>query len=161
MLGIWVIRGTVVVLVLVAGFTARLAYENAVGPDLSITPAEAQESGDLYDCSDFDTQEEAQAVYDQDTSDPYGLDEDDPRPDDGVACEALPSSTDDGTGAPDDQSDDGGARPGSSLGRDNRRTDRDDLLESGGTFAAPVAPSSKGSCPSEYPVERRGYCHQR
>lgn len=29
---------------------------------------------DLYDCSDFTYQEDAQAVYDQDTTDPYGLD---------------------------------------------------------------------------------------
>lgn len=37
------------------------------------------------DCEDFDTQEEAQEVYEQDTSDPHRLDDDD----DGVACEAL------------------------------------------------------------------------
>jgi hypothetical protein len=36
-----------------------------------------------YDCSDFDTQAQAQQVYDDDPSDPYGLDGDD----DGVACE--------------------------------------------------------------------------
>ncbi|ORT57533.1 hypothetical protein [Streptomyces sp. CB03238] len=42
-------------------------------------------------CDDFTYQEEAQAVYDQDPSDPHGLDEDDPAPDDGIACEALPS----------------------------------------------------------------------
>ena len=49
---------------------------------------------DLYDCSDFDTQEEAQAVYEDDTTDPYGLDgpqgtasSGEP----GVACESLPS----------------------------------------------------------------------
>ena len=29
---------------------------------------------DLYDCPDFQYQEDAQAVYNQDTSDPYGLD---------------------------------------------------------------------------------------
>ena len=39
------------------------------------------------DCVDFATQGEAQAVYDQDPSDPNGLDEDD----DGRACETLPS----------------------------------------------------------------------
>ncbi|MDD7968677.1 excalibur calcium-binding domain-containing protein [Actinomycetospora lemnae] len=38
------------------------------------------------DCSDFDTQQEAQAVYDQDTSDPHRLDDDG----DGQACESLP-----------------------------------------------------------------------
>lgn len=40
-----------------------------------------------YNCSDFSTQEEAQAVYDADTSDPNYLDGDN----DGVACESLPS----------------------------------------------------------------------
>ena len=48
------------VLVLEAGFTARVMYEEITGP---ITPAIAQE--DLYDCSDFDTQEQAQQVYNQ------------------------------------------------------------------------------------------------
>ena len=53
-------------------------------------PAIAQ---DLYDCADFQYQEDAQAVYDQDTSDPYGLDG---LPGEayagtqGVACEELP-----------------------------------------------------------------------
>jgi hypothetical protein len=47
-----------------------------------------------YDCGDFGYQEGAQAVYDQDTSDPYGLDG---LPGEsyagqyGVACEELPS----------------------------------------------------------------------
>ncbi len=47
-----------------------------------------------YNCEDFDTQEDAQAFYEQDTSDPDGLD----GPigtgftgDEGVACEELPS----------------------------------------------------------------------
>lgn len=38
-----------------------------------------------YDCSHFDTGRQAQAVYEQDTSDPHGLDGDD----DGEACESL------------------------------------------------------------------------
>ena len=42
-------------------------------------------AGDEFDCIDFATQEEAQAVYDQDESDPNGLDPDF----DGVACEEL------------------------------------------------------------------------
>ena len=51
------------------------------------------EIGDL-DCGDFDYQEDAQAVYDQDTSDPNGLDG--PRGEgytgeQGEACEDLPS----------------------------------------------------------------------
>jgi len=38
-------------------------------------------------CSDFQYQEDAQAVYDQDPTDPNGLDGNDK---DGVACESLP-----------------------------------------------------------------------
>jgi hypothetical protein len=49
-----------------------------------------------YNCSDFSTQEEAQAVYDQDTSDPNHLDGDY----DGIACESLPSASSDDS-APD------------------------------------------------------------
>jgi len=44
--------------------------------------------GDL-DCDDFATQEEAQATYNADPSDPHRLDADN----DGIACEALPSAT--------------------------------------------------------------------
>ena len=45
-------------------------------------PGLGAQSGDL-DCADFDTQQEAQAVFDQDPSDPNRLDADD----DGIACE--------------------------------------------------------------------------
>ncbi|MDP9478033.1 MAG: excalibur calcium-binding domain-containing protein [Actinomycetota bacterium] len=56
-----------------------------------MAPAGLAQTGDL-DCQvDFATQEEAQAVYDQDPSDPNGLDDDN----DGIACETLPSG---GTG---------------------------------------------------------------
>jgi hypothetical protein len=50
-------------------------------------PAFAQ---DEFDCEDFSTQQQAQTKFDQDTSDPYGLDED-LGTDDGKACETLPS----------------------------------------------------------------------
>ena len=42
-----------------------------------------------FDCVDFEFQEEAQAVYDKDLSDPYNLDPSG----DGIACSSLPSST--------------------------------------------------------------------
>jgi len=47
-----------------------------------------------YNCEDFDTQEDAQAFYEQDTSDPDGLDGPPGEAFDGeqgVACEELPS----------------------------------------------------------------------
>jgi micrococcal nuclease len=40
-----------------------------------------------YNCSDFETQAQAQQVYDSDTSDPHGLDG---SPEDSFACESLP-----------------------------------------------------------------------
>lgn len=52
--------------------------------------APAAMAQDEFDCSDFDTQEEAQAEFNSDPSDPSGLDEDDGA-DDGIACETLPS----------------------------------------------------------------------
>lgn len=60
------------------------------GAMVGASSASAQ-SGDL-NCPDFATQPEAQAVLDQDPSDPNGLDG---APRDGVACESLP----DGNGA--------------------------------------------------------------
>jgi hypothetical protein len=56
-------------------------------------------AADEYNCSDFDTQQEAQEIYEQDTSDPNGLDRDD----DGVACESLPSGSAGGSGDSDDE----------------------------------------------------------
>ena len=46
-------------------------------------------AGDL-DCKDFKYQEDAQAVYNQDPSDPNGLDG---APKDGIACESLPQAS--------------------------------------------------------------------
>ena len=61
-------------------FTAVLATLLAI---VFANPAFAQ---DEYDCADFSSQAEAQAVFEQDRSDPYGLDADD----DSIACEELP-----------------------------------------------------------------------
>ncbi|MFC8197822.1 excalibur calcium-binding protein [Streptomyces sp. NPDC057298] len=59
---------------------------------VSIVPlADIAHAQDL-DCRDFSFQEDAQAVFDQDTSDPNRLDEDQ-GPDDSIACEVLPRRT--------------------------------------------------------------------
>ncbi len=74
---------------------------------------------DLYDCDDFSTQAEAQAVLAADPSDPHGLDEDG----DGSACEEL---------AANDQYDDRDTSP--SLDRDrSSRPDRDRTQRPGRT----------------------------
>lgn len=62
--------------------TPTSSQANADSVDLPPKPAD----GD-YDCSHFDTHEQAQYVYEQDTSDSHRLDGSD---NDGKACESLP-----------------------------------------------------------------------
>lgn len=57
--------------------------ETKQGSPLDYYPA--SHSRDM-DCSDFATHKEAQEYYEEDTSDPSGLDRDG----DGIACETLP-----------------------------------------------------------------------
>ncbi|MGW5617885.1 excalibur calcium-binding protein [Streptomyces sp. NPDC003877] len=83
-------------------------------------PAHAQPD---RDCRDFAFQEDAQAVFDADPSDPNRLDEDQ-GPDDGIACEVLPRR-DSGIISPTSP-----ARPSASV------------------TAAPVAPASVTPVPS-------------
>lgn len=54
-------------------------------PDKPTNFYDAPGGGDL-DCSDFESQQEAQGYYNNQVGDPDGLDRDG----DGVACEALP-----------------------------------------------------------------------
>lgn len=58
----------------------------AAGPAAIAQPAPQSFAAD-QDCSDFTYQEDAQAVYDADPSDPNNLDGKD---NDGIACESLP-----------------------------------------------------------------------
>lgn len=64
---------------------ADAASEQAAQAD-GATPAAVEDT----DCIDFATQEQAQAVYDADPSDPFNLDPNK----DGIACSALPSQAD-------------------------------------------------------------------
>lgn len=135
-------------LVLVAGVVGRVTYANLDTP----APAYAQ-TADTYDCSDFDTQPEAQSIYDQDpTTDPNSLDDgtdpDDLQASDGIACDALPSSST-------DDSDD-------SSPTQQQYTDDDDdtMLESGGPTNGPIVTLPDGTCIPEYPIKRNGYCYR-
>jgi hypothetical protein len=66
--------------------------------------ADDPDGDDRYDCDDFTYQEDAQAVYEIDTFDPYHLDANN----DGIACNDLPSrDTDDGHDGDDDGNDEG------------------------------------------------------
>jgi hypothetical protein len=76
-------------------------YASMVGIDVALAASDpyaeprsravpyAQQADDL-DCEDFETQEEAQAVLDEDGADPHNLDPNR----DGIACALLPSSAD-------------------------------------------------------------------
>ncbi|MFP3987893.1 excalibur calcium-binding protein [Streptomyces sp. E11-3] len=55
----------------------------------SIAPLSGVALAQDLDCADFVFQEDAQAEFDRDPSDPHRLDED-PGPNDGIACEVLP-----------------------------------------------------------------------
>lgn len=65
-----------------------VAPEPAPVPEPEPAPAPFSSGADL-DCSDFATQEDAQAVLNADPSDPNGLDSEG----DGIACETLPSGS--------------------------------------------------------------------
>ena len=65
-----------------ASSPASPSASQTAGASATATPS----SGGDLDCSDFDTQGEAQQFYDADPSDPHQLDEND----DGRACESLP-----------------------------------------------------------------------
>jgi hypothetical protein len=53
---------------------------------LSVSMAGTAMAADVYNCADFDWQDEAQAEFDKDTTDPNRLDDDN----DSEACETLP-----------------------------------------------------------------------
>ncbi|MFF5922587.1 excalibur calcium-binding protein [Streptomyces flavochromogenes] len=59
---------------------------------VSVAPLSGVAHAQALDCRDFRFQEDAQAEFDRDPSDPNRLDEDQ-GPDDGIACEALPRRT--------------------------------------------------------------------
>ncbi|WP_329214681.1 excalibur calcium-binding protein [Streptomyces sp. NBC_01485] len=59
---------------------------------VSIAPLAGVAHAQDLDCRDFTFQEDAQALFNQDPTDPNRLDEDQ-GPDDGIACEVLPHRT--------------------------------------------------------------------
>lgn len=94
-------------------FLLILLLVGAIGPGSALSVRAQQ---DDLDCEDFATQEEAQAVLEEDPSDPNNLDPNH----DGVACALLPSSADFEQAA---DSGDGAANAGNGS-RQNRRANR-------------------------------------
>ena len=66
----------------------RNQEEEPVPTEVVIDEPETVRITEDFDCVDFEFQEDAQEVYDQDPSDPFNLDPSG----DGVACSSLPSS---------------------------------------------------------------------
>lgn len=101
--------------------------ETANASDESVSLAQ-EANGDL-DCEDFTTQEEAQAVFDDDPSDPNNLD---PNAD-GIACALLPSEADSQAPAADDGSAEAGqtAEGDQAQRRAERRQNRQNQNENG------------------------------
>ena len=138
------LRLLIVVFVLASGLTLRLAWEELADPS---TPAFAQT--DQYDCASFGSQESAQAELERNPDDPSNLDPDN----DGQACEDYPYTVGGGgTASPPST-----ATPTSAVEDQYERS----LFEAGGPATGPVPSMPGGSCPAEYPVERRGACYPR
>ena len=137
-------------LVLVSGFMLRLALQDVIEPT---TPAEAQE--DLDCLTDFTYQEDAQAVYDQDPSDPNGLDGND---NDGVACEMLPHRPGEPTTSvpPTTTS----PPPTTTSPPPITSSPEPTTLDAGGPKHGPVPLMPGGGCPVEYPLERGDLCYR-
>ena len=151
-MGTNMLRVLVVVLVLASGFMLRLALEDVIRPT---TPAAAQSvsQGDLYDCSDFTYQEQAQRVYNQHPGDPYGLDGprgSTPEGQPGVACESLPHQPGSGTTMITTST------PPPTTTPFGERT----VLNSGGPKNGPVPVMRDGGCPVEYPHQRGDLCYR-
>ncbi|MFD6292395.1 excalibur calcium-binding protein [Streptomyces sp. NPDC060205] len=70
----------------------RVTLACIAGAMMSIAPLAGTAHAQDLDCRNFTYQEDAQAVYDRNPSDPNRLDEDQ-GPDDGIACEVLPRRT--------------------------------------------------------------------
>ncbi len=140
----------IAVLVLVVGAVGRITYEQMQAP----SPAQAQEASDPFDCADFATQEEAQAEYDLDPSDPSGMDADS----DGIACEELSSGTGTSSASPAPTTTSSPAP--SDTGASQDQYDDGDMLNSGASGPGPVLTLPDGSCIPEYPIKRNGYCYR-
>ena len=101
-----------------------------------VTVVATAQAQNTLNCSDFAFQEDAQAVLNQDPSDPNHLDQDE----DGIACNDLPRRG-------------GGVTPAG--------TPPGQLMKAGGPASGPVPPMPGGGCPAQFPVQRDGACYRQ
>ena len=160
----------VVALLVVCVMAARLGWamtydlkEGAPsGSGIGVAHA-AQTDEDLFDCSDFASQEDAQEQLLD--GDPYVLDEDG----DGTACNEVGvelaaqqtdasqySGEEEYQYADDDQY---GSLASSGSTDSNGTTTSGTLLEAGGPQTGPVPTMPGGGCPDEFPTARDGACY--
>ena len=172
-------------------FLGRIGWAMAFDSDpgsagVSEVAQQSSEDEDLFDCSDFDTQEEAQEQLVD--GDPYGLDQDG----NGIACdgegeETRDASQDSDEGSGDQYEDDSDTQEvqyeqvqyssedssdGSTDSSDDDSSDQyqytsadgdsDDsgnvLMEAGGPGDGPAPRMPGGGCPEEFPTERAEGC---
>jgi hypothetical protein len=86
----WISSLALVLTVAASSVGPGVAFAHLEGPDSSGNPGIQLAQSDDLDCEDFKTQEEAQAVLDEDPADPNNLDPNQ----DGIACALLPSADD-------------------------------------------------------------------
>jgi hypothetical protein len=158
----------VVALLVVCVVAARLAWaavydsDEGVPAGLGVAHA-AQTDEDLFDCSDFESQEDAQEQLLD--GDPYVLDEDG----DGTACnevgvELAARQADASQYSGDDEyqyadEDQYGSLASSGSVDSNGTTTSGTLLEAGGPETGPVPTMPDGGCPDEFPTEKDGACY--
>ena len=123
-----------IVLAVICLLTVRVAWElgpSFVGPERISFAQAAQPGGAAVQCSDFETRQQAQSVFEQDEI-LYGdaLDANI----NGVACDE-----------------------GNFF--DSPQNQGGDLLEAGGPSIGPIPLMPDGGCPEEYPVKHTGACY--
>jgi Excalibur calcium-binding domain len=122
-------------------------------------------------CSDFDTQQEAQDELESNPSDPNNLDNDN----DGTACESLPRDGGGGGGGGGGQTRDSTSprttpsppappktplpAPKTPPSPPKTQPDSGTLMKAGGSSTGPVPLMPNGSCPQEFPNIRDGACY--
>ena len=152
------LRMFIVALVLLSGFTLRIAWEELADPT---TPAFAQT--DQYDCQSFGSQESAQAELERDMSDPNNLDPDA----DGIACEEYDyggggSSSPTATASPSSfSSQELTTSPTAAKVQYQQDLGSKNLFNAGGPAGGPAPPLPDGGCPPEFPTKHNGACYTR
>lgn len=143
------------VLVLCFGVALRLSWEAMKAPETAYAQESKADRTERENCSQFNSQQEAQAELDEDFNDPLGLDPDA----NAVACEDFFGESDDPNA-----SDQGGDTQPDPQPKPSQKPQKPDpgsgkLMDAGGPRLGPVPVMPNGECPKEFPVKRSGACY--